>query len=110
MRGRIFEAPHGTSGHTPTSETLSSFPQRTRTFDSAAVHHEDAILDGDGRLGDIGGHHDFPNPHGGHLEDSLLVSRGQRAVQGIHPGLLLRREHRAINGSIEKKVWFTLSP
>lgn len=60
------------------------------TFDSAAVNDEDAVLDGDGRLGDVGRHHDLADPPRGYLEDRLLVRRRQGAVQGVHPSLVLK--------------------
>lgn len=59
------------------------------TFDPAAVHDEDAVLDGDGGLGDVRRHHDLPHSLGGHLEYGLLFRRRQGAVERVHPSLFL---------------------
>ena len=52
-----------------------------RLADAARVDDEDDVVDGDGRLGDVGRHDDFSNPRRGFGEGEALFLGRQRGVQ-----------------------------
>ena len=54
-------------------------------LDPPGVHHAHDIVDGDGRLGDVGGEHNLDDARGrAHKHPSLFLGR-ERAVQGQDP-------------------------
>ena len=53
-----------------------------RLANAARVDDEDDVVDGDGRLGDVGRHDDFSNPPRGFGEGQALFLGRQRGVQG----------------------------